>query len=98
VFENKGKKCKVCSKTYKPNDDQDPCIQNLPSVANACCGHGDLKQAYVQFMDGNCVRGEHAITIQKILKEHSELNPNTIKLFRTFRIMDFESDQRKVVD
>lgn len=47
--------CGYCKRKYTNN--HDPCIKNLPGVRNACCGHGDSKQAYVQFEDGRCIRG-----------------------------------------
>ncbi|WP_340074508.1 hypothetical protein [Leptobacterium sp. I13] len=41
----------------------DGCIGTLSGVMNACCGHGDVKQAYIQFTDGKIVRAEEAIRI-----------------------------------
>ncbi len=34
----------------------DACIGHLPGVMNACCGHGDLEEAYIQFPDGSIIR------------------------------------------
>lgn len=28
---------------------------------NACCGHGQVRDAYIQDWDGECIRGEEAI-------------------------------------
>jgi hypothetical protein len=39
----------------------DGCLGTLPGpVANACCGHGDERDAYVQFDDGTIIRGDEA--------------------------------------
>ena len=56
---------------------------------NACCGHGDIEEAYIQFWDGSCIRGEDAKTIQNILKKYqldidSEDYQNRIKLLEGF--------------
>jgi hypothetical protein len=36
---------------------------------NACCGHGVVDEAYVQFLDGASVHGRDALTIIDILKK-----------------------------
>ena len=38
-------------------DGHDPCIANLPSVKNACCGHGQ-ENGYVSFENGQTIRGK----------------------------------------
>lgn len=44
----------------------DACIANLPGVMNACCGHGDPIDAYVQFRDGRePLKGREAIEFQR---------------------------------
>lgn len=45
--------CGLESRQYEP----DPCLGVLPGVANACCGHGNSKDAYVQFLNGVIIRG-----------------------------------------
>lgn len=35
----------------------DACLGTLPGVMNACCGHGDRDQSYIQFENGDIVRG-----------------------------------------
>lgn len=75
VFDN-GKKvsdnieirCGKCNKN-PTTEGHDACLKTLPCVMNACCGHGDLKQAYIQLLDGTCVRGKHARMMQRILME-----------------------------
>src|SRR5258708_36783092 len=47
--------CQVCQILIKRNggcaadEDPDPCLGFIPSVRFACCGHGDLRFAYVFF-------------------------------------------------
>ena len=50
----------------------DGCLGTLKGVMNACCGHGDNAEAYVQFLDKTSVRGEDAIDIMAILRRWSE--------------------------
>ena len=63
--------CGDCGK-LPTQEGHDQCISNLIGCMNACCGHGSTNKAYVQFLDGKCIRGEDAITIQNILKRHIE--------------------------
>lgn len=46
--------CPKCKKS-RTKDGHDPCIANLPGVRYACCGHG-LKQGYIYFENGICIR------------------------------------------
>lgn len=54
---------------------QDMCLGQLlefgttAGIMNACCGHGEVNDAYVQFLDGFCVRGTDAKVILGILKK-----------------------------
>lgn len=45
------------------------CLGSLAGVMNACCGHGDITEAYVQFLDGFCIRGRDAKIVLGILKK-----------------------------
>ena len=47
----------------------DGCLGTLldKQIMNACCGHGDDSYAYIQYWNGNIIRGNEAITIQKKL-------------------------------
>ncbi len=62
----KHRPCKKCG-DYFTEDGHDPCIANLPNVQNACCGHADTSQAYIQFNDGIRKNGQEAIDIFKKL-------------------------------
>jgi hypothetical protein len=66
---------------------------------NACCGHGDIDDAYVQFWDLSIIRGEDAKIIQSILKnqnlENYE-NPNPLKYYTIDELL-FEIERRKQI-
>jgi hypothetical protein len=51
-----------CHECGKPPtvEGHDPCLGTLPGVQNACCGHGDPTQAYIQYEDGRDLRGAAA--------------------------------------
>lgn len=48
--------CGECDRHPTP-EGHDPCLGELPGVRNACCGHGDRREAYVQFENGVTIRG-----------------------------------------
>ena len=56
-------KTRACGHCLKPNraDDHDSCLGELPGVINACCGHGNKSEAYVQYSDERIERGEDAL-------------------------------------
>ena len=60
--------CGICGK-FPTEEGHDACLGTLPGVMNACCGHGDNRDAYVQFLGGFSINGEDAITILTILKK-----------------------------
>ncbi|MEQ8353815.1 MAG: hypothetical protein RH862_20220 [Leptospiraceae bacterium] len=39
----------------------DGCIGHIPGAINACCGHGQVACAYIQYAGGSEVRGKDAI-------------------------------------
>lgn len=63
----KNHKCGNCGGLFT-KEGHDNCLGILIGTKNACCGHGDINEAYIQFLDGECIRGEDAIIVQKILK------------------------------
>jgi len=82
------KPCGNCGRTYT-TEGHDGCLGTLQGVMNACCGHGVSKEAYVQFWDGSCVRGQDAKIIQDILKKYQlDINgedyQNHMKLIKIF--------------
>lgn len=52
-----------CGYCGRPNikNDHDACIGELPGVMNACCGHGEIAEAYVQFNAGGIISGNEAV-------------------------------------
>ena len=58
----KERECGNCGK-IRTKEGHDDCIGTLAGVINACCGHGVVSEAYVQFFDGSCIRGESAMQI-----------------------------------
>ena len=52
--------CGYCGKENTKND-HDGCLGTLPGVINACCGHGVVREAYIQFSQSNCLRKMKAI-------------------------------------
>lgn len=60
-----------CFKCGRQNTQKghDACLGTLPGIMNACCGHGTIKDTYVQFLDGVSIHGESACIIIKELKK-----------------------------
>lgn len=52
--------CGYCGKPNTP-EGHDGCLGTLPNVMNACCGHGQRNEAYVQFWSGRCIRGKASL-------------------------------------
>lgn len=52
--------CGHCGLSDTP-EEHDGCLGALPGVMNACCGHGDEEEAYVQFWDGASLHGSEAV-------------------------------------
>lgn len=48
----------------------DGCLGTLKGVMNACCGHGQINDSYVQLLDGHTIHGNDADTILNILKNN----------------------------
>ena len=55
------RRCTVCGAMVGP-DRPDACLGKLPGVREACCGHGQPRNAYIHFNSGLIVRG---FTLQK---------------------------------
>lgn len=68
VSEDKNRLCGHCDQP-STIEGHDACIGTLIGVMNACCGHGNTDQAYVQFLDCHAVHGERAIEIIEELKK-----------------------------
>lgn len=53
--------CGNCGKE-NTKEGHDWCLGILPNVMNACCGHGDTDEAYVQFDKNKIITGRDAVT------------------------------------
>lgn len=60
--------CGYCGKHNTPKG-HDGCLGTLPDVMNACCGHGNVNETYLQFWNGEIVRGIKAKMAIGELKE-----------------------------
>ena len=52
--------CGKCGKFFT-KEGHDHCLGRIPNVMNACCGHGEVAEAYVQFSDVSILSGNDAI-------------------------------------
>lgn len=50
------KPCKKCGKNF-PFNDIDPCLDNIPGVIAACCGHGIKEMSFIKFKSGKVFVG-----------------------------------------
>lgn len=64
--------CGACGQE-RTTEGHDPCLGTLPRVMNACCGHGNDREAYVQFESGRRVSGPAAVTAFAGLKFEAAL-------------------------
>lgn len=60
--------CAHCGLRCGPSGD-DPCIENLPGVMNACCGHGKPECAYIQYSPTSLIRGRAAFERLRELRD-----------------------------
>lgn len=55
----KDRPCGHCRLANTP-EGHDGCLGTIPGAINACCGHGELAEAYIQFED-RTLRGQEAL-------------------------------------
>lgn len=67
VAGNGERPCGHCAK-MNTEDGHDGCIGKLENVMNACCGHGNTSEAYVQYNDGRIVRKVAALLAQRKIR------------------------------
>jgi hypothetical protein len=65
------RKCGHC-KEDESIEGHDACLGTLKGIANACCGHGIINDAYVQFLDGSSLRGAQALEVMDIIKRYAQ--------------------------
>lgn len=61
--------CGHCNKMNTP-EGYDGCMGYIPNAINACCGHGNINEAYIQFED-KTIRG---VEVSEYLKESKPLS------------------------
>ena len=66
VPDNTDRDCGFCGRRATP-EGYDGCLGLLPSVRNACCGHGHDDESYIVSDTGNEVRGTAAIRVFRIM-------------------------------
>lgn len=72
---HKDRPCGNCG-LHKTPEGHDGCLGMLPGIMNACCGHGQSLDAYVQFWDGRRLSSNMAIdAIKKMKKQAAAANP-----------------------
>lgn len=73
----------ICGKCKKgPTlEGHDGCLGTLPDaeIMNACCGHGNDDQAYIQYWDGSRIAGCQAIKEIKRLSKENKLAAKDVK-------------------
>ena len=62
--------CGHCDR-YHTVEGHDACLRTLPGVMNACCGHGEVSEAYVQMPNGETVQGQDALDLIDKLRVES---------------------------
>ena len=78
-----------CADCGKWSVGPDACLSKLPSVRQACCGHGRPEDVYFIFWNGMEVRGEEAIRLQECW-QHRGISPSdVIEVY--LRVRDVES-------
>ena len=64
--------CGYCGKK-NTKEGHDGCLGTLLNVMNACCGHGQTRETYVQFPDGTIIDGNFAKRfIEKLQTKYEE--------------------------
>lgn len=56
---NNDRPCGYCG-LISTHNDHDGCLGELPGIMNACCGHGQPSEAYLQYCNGSIIRGKQA--------------------------------------
>ena len=65
---------KPCGHCLKPRtkEGHDGCLGTLEGVRNACCGHGVVNEAYVQFLDDSWIGGDDALALFRQVKKDKQ--------------------------
>ena len=68
---NNERNCGYCGK-QSTKEGHDGCLGTLPGVMNACCGHGQISQMYVQLLDGTVIERSDAQKLLSVLVKYGE--------------------------
>jgi len=71
--------CGYCGK-FNTAKGHDGCLEELPGVMNACCGHGVIKEAYIQYKNGNRISGAQALHVIYKKMKLSERKKDDIRI------------------
>lgn len=63
--------CGHCER-HNTDEGHDGCLGTIPHVINACCGHGNIREAYVQFGGGFAIYGTECMTIIEDARRRSK--------------------------
>lgn len=69
-----------CGKCHEPRtaEGHDPCLGVLDGVVNACCGHGHIDEAYVQFVGGRRLAGQDALDWAQLGRANAEVESEVL--------------------
>lgn len=67
VSKDPNRKCIHCD-VEQTEEGHDGCLGTLRGIMNACCGHGNDGEAYIQFTKDITVRGKYAAYIFRRLR------------------------------
>jgi len=77
----KERPCGHCGSPSTP-DGHDGCLGTIPGVMNACCGHGDSADAYVQFENGSRFGGMAAVAFFKGKRNMSKQSRESSRILK----------------
>lgn len=90
----------ICGKCKLPPtpEGHDGCLGTLQGdVMNACCGHGNDNQAYIQYWDRSDVRGADAILEQaRLISDRQAPRLVSAKTFRSIPSVNMTDDMVRV--
>ncbi len=67
VDDSKDRECGHCPHKITASG-HDGCLGTLSGVRNACCGHGNTEEAYIQYPDGRSLSGSEAVKAMDLLR------------------------------
>lgn len=65
---NSPRDCGYCGKS-NTKEGYDGCLGIIHNAMNACCGHGNPEEAYIQRLDESIIRGERVMKLKNLFKK-----------------------------